>query len=398
MAAISPSSTIIVTADGHVKQRELDKALAAALAETKFADLNEIQDRLVRFDFTEAAWFDLSCLLWLITVFSRLRRQANVIELQLPRRPANEDSIRRAPTNSRAAMRGAENLWSALLRWDFFDVLARCVDDPLNLLPPELHSALLRPSRYSRGERPEEATDSDFAESAPAGYKSGRLLELSLIEIGAGYEASIDKTVADYNSTLVRNNLRYHMRWSETEIDDFTTIAVPHAVGNVSHARGSFAIVASRADDKFLHFCVTDNGIGIPNLLREAMRDQALAGTRDSALIEYFAGAELLDDSLRSLADMPYEDSEFVVASTAAGVGSDTSRRGFGLFYLKQLVLDKGGEFRIRSGKAMVTFDGRKSRRRKPSGEALRVDGLIDSPGTSMRVMLPREVEADERR
>ena len=217
--------------------------------------------------------------------------------------------------------------------------------------------------------------------------RTGRLLELLLVDLSATETGSIDEAVSRYNTDLVRNNLRYHTRWAEREIDDFTTIAVPHAIRNLSHAKGTFALIASRADARYLHFCVADNGIGIPNLLREALRDHVQAGQGDSALIEYFAGKELLEETLRDLLEASPTDSEFVVASTADRVTSDTTREGFGLYYLKELVLAKSGELRIRSGRAMVTFDATRKRRRP---EPERVEPLIESPGTSVRILLPR--------
>jgi hypothetical protein len=208
---------------------------------------------------------------------------------------------------------------------------------------------------------------------------------MSVIDFALNRPGGIAETIGQYNSSVAKHNLRLHCRWSKQEIDDFVKIVVPHAVGNVRHAQPSFAIVTSRADSKYLHFIVTDNGMGIPNLIRRALADRIKSlEDRDSALIEYFAGEELVEKTIRELLD-----SALVVASTAKHVSSEPDpdrRRGLGLFYLKQLTLERGGELRIRSGRAVVTFGDRK---RGKQGDAYCRDGLIDSPGTSVRVVLP---------
>jgi hypothetical protein len=378
---ITQTGALTISARGYVKQIAVDRALMSAIKHAGLEDLPAVRECLVRFDFSQATWFDLSTLLWLVPVLSRLRRQANILELRLPRRALENDGT----VADDPALRSAENLWSALQRWEFFEALSRCVDEPLNLLPPEQHSALLMPSKYSRAYRQDVTGD-----VVPT--RGGTLMEMTIIDADSGTaQGEIDAAVANYNSTLVRNNLRFHCRWDERQIDDFTQIVVPHAIRNVGHADASFALVASRADEKYLHLCVTDNGSGIPHLLRHALHDQSLVGHVDSALIEYFAGQELHEKAILAA----ISDSELVVASTAENVTSDLAHRGMGLFDLKNLVLQREGELRIRSGKAMVTFDGSK---RGGAASTPPIDDLIESPGTSVRVLLPRHGGAATKR
>jgi sensor histidine kinase regulating citrate/malate metabolism len=118
---------------------------------------------------------------------------------------------------------------------------------------------------------------------------------------------------------------------------------------------------------------VSDNGIGIPVALRttfaEGAKSTDLAKMTDADLIKYYTQPEMILDS------------QLIRKSTEKGVSSDKTRAGFGLYYLKDFVLSHGGSLRIRSGAACVMF--------KPNEEEVE-DTLVGSPGTTMRIVLPR--------
>lgn len=342
-------------ASGFLKQKELDRALLGCLAGADVEDLPDLCDRTIEIDLTEASWFDLGALLWTITVMSRLKSQGNTLILQLPNRD-------RSSTD--------ENFWSFLQRWRFFDALAYCVDDPINLLPEQQHVYLNRDSRYQR------ATSIDSHGEATELLTLGRV-EIGILSTGRDTAGAVDRQIAEFNEPQTRSSLRTLCDWSEDEVEDFVQILLPHALRNVTHGRGDYAIVATRLDKKHLHVAVADNGDGIPSILRTALGEHLQdPDAQDSALIQYFAGRELIEDTIRSIVD-----SDLVVASTTERVTSEPGRPGMGLYYLKDRVLAKGGELRIRSGRAEVDFA-------RPTAPKLR-DKLATSPGTTIRMLLP---------
>jgi hypothetical protein len=262
-------------------------------------------------------------------------------------------------------------VWSFLQRWRYFDILRECVDDPLNLLPKDQHEQLLITSKYSRAVGSNE--DGETADLMSPGR-----VEISIVALNTDRSVgseSTDTTIASYSDPLLRASLRKYCRWSHEDIDDFVTGIVPHTVRNLEHSRGSFGLVATRIDSKWLTLAVIDNGIGIPALLREGL----ISGSKsDSDLIQLFADRELIEESIRSI-----RDSDLVVASTERGVTTLTDperRRGLGLFYLKRGILSRGGELRIRSGSAEVTFDG---------ADVQPFNDRLIACGTSIRVLLP---------
>ena len=291
-----------IAAGGYVKQTVFDDALRKGLAGAKLQEIADVFDCQVAIDFRGANWFDLSTLLWTIPVFSRLKRQGNTLEILLPDRSSHST---------------AENLWSFLQRWQYFDILRSCVDDPLNLLPKSQHDQLLRVSKYSRAiGRDEAGGDTELR-------TLGRI-EISIIPLEEERATSLnstDNTIASYSDPLLRGSLRKYCRWDKEQIDNFVTGILPHAVRNLEHSRGTFGLVATRVDEKWLTLAVIDNGVGIPALLRESLETKP---EKDSDLIRYFTDKQLIEDSLRNISD-----SEFVVASTERGVTSlvDPDRR-----------------------------------------------------------------------
>ncbi|HSH58601.1 MAG TPA: hypothetical protein VK988_02960 [Acidimicrobiales bacterium] len=342
---------------GNVKQSTVDGALYKALASSRVSRLADLSDEVVEVDLSAATWLDLGALMWLVPVLSRLRSQGNLLRLVLPRRDENST---------------ADNLWSFLQRWRYFDILRMCVDDPVNLLSREQRPYLDQIGKYQR------ARGVDASGRSTEFHSLGRL-EIGILPASTDLGSALESEISTFNEPLATSTLRIICGWSADEVKDFVSVMVPHALRNVTHGRGSFALVGTRLDNRQLHFVVADNGIGIPSLLRTALAQHVSdPSVRDSALIEYFADRDLVESSIREILD-----SDLVVASTEQAITShpDPERRyGYGLYYLKRRVLARGGEVRIRSGSAVVTFH-RKGVRHE--------DGLVESPGTTLRLLLP---------
>ena len=119
-----------------------------------------------------------------------------------------------------------------------------------------------------------------------------------------------------------------------------------------------------RLDAKNLTLVICDNGIGIPKVLRTAFKQKG----SDAELIKYFTEPDMILDS------------RLIKISVEKGVTSKPEREGWGLYYLKSLVLSQGGELRIRSGGACVDFT---------ESQTVDYDHMINSPGTMMRILAP---------
>lgn len=364
MSPATSAKPVRIPLAGNVKQSTVDTALRRALQTSNAERLSDLSDQLVEVNLSSATWLDLGALMWLVPVLSRLRSQGNLLRLVLPDRDESSTS---------------DNLWSFLQRWRYFDILRSCVDDPVNLLAPEQRGYLDQIGKYQR------AQGVDAAGKPTEFHTLGRL-EIGIIPASKELGSALESEISTFNEPLATSTLRVLCGWSAEEVTDFVSVMVPHALRNASHGRGSFALVGTRLDKRQLHFVVADNGIGIPSLLRTALAQHVSdPSAMDSALIEYFADRDLVESSIREILD-----SDLVVASTESGVTShpDPERRyGYGLYYLKRRVLARGGEVRIRSGSAVVTFD-RKGVRHE--------DGLVESPGTTLRLLLPVQRGAAE--
>ena len=135
-------------------------------------------------------------------------------------------------------------------------------------------------------------------------------------------------------------------------------------LNSVIHGEGTFANVSMNLDAKNLTMAICDNGVGIPQVLRTAFKQRG----SDSELIRYFTEPDMILDS------------RLIEMSTEGGLTSKAERKGMGLYYLKSLVLNEGGELRIRSGNACVDFTRSK---------VIDKDNMINSPGTMIRISAP---------
>ncbi len=348
------ASAVLFRGEYSVKQREFEKSLREQLLQRGFQSFQDVKENCCVFDFSESYWFDLGCLLWLISLLHVLRKQDNELQLIFPE-----------PKDSTA-----KNLWHFLIRWRFFETLTKCVDDPVNLLKPHQLPYTRLLGKYGLAEGKDEHGKDAFLHTL-------KLLEITTIradseEKGAP-EAGLEGFLARYHADVAEKALRQLCGWDEVVATAFRQRILREGIRNsILHAQGSFATIALRVDRSNLTLAIADNGIGIPETLRRAFRESGvrteLVEKSDVDLIKFFTEPEMIVDS------------RFIRLSVEKGITSRPGHAGEGLFYLKSLVLSQGGELRIRSGKACVDFT---------SAKATPYDDMVASPGTVIRIITP---------
>lgn len=344
----------------YFKQRVFDQTLNAVFRKLGISSIKDFRQRSVILDWSSTYYHDLGTLLWSVVLLHEFKKQDCRILLKLPNAEENM----------------GERVWSFLKKWKFFEALNSCVDHPANLLSDAQLPWLGKESRYSTSM----IVDPD---GNVRQLYTGKLLEITNFLLQSESEATPPREenqevlayVDRWKGKVVTVALKNLCGWSEDVADAFVMRVVSEGLFNsVVHAKGSFLLVAMKVDNKNLHLAVADNGKGVPDTLRSAFarssKLQNLVRKTDSELISYYTKADMILDS------------QLIRLSTRRGTSSQAARAGFGLYYLKKVVLDHGGELRIRSGRACVDFSSDK-------GEEP-VDRLVKSPGTMLRILMPR--------
>lgn len=354
----SPSADakpIAFQADYYLKQYNLESRLVETLSAAGYASIEDVRNHFVVFDLSRTYWCDLGTLLWLISLLHKLKRQGNDLQLVFPE-PVSESGA---------------NLWDFLIRWRFFKALSVCVDDPVNLLRPNQAPHINRDIKYhtARG------TDEYGAETT---FHTARLLEITTLSDCASKKLAqlehLEAFLTKYSDKIVITALSSFCGWDRDLTKRFVQEVIGEGLRNsFLHSAGTFANVSMRLDSKNLILAISDNGEGIPNVLRQFLEEREgkddLLSRSDVDLIKYFTEPDLIIDS------------QLIELSVQKGTSSLPMRKGLGLYYLKSAVLSKAGQLRIRSGTACVDFTPEKV---KASDE------MLPSPGTMLRIVTPR--------
>lgn len=338
----------------YLKQFEFEDQLNKGLNGAGFNEITDVQSRLCIFDLSQSFWHDLGTLLWLIALLHKLKKQGNDLQLIFPE-----------PVDSKS-----RKIWDFLIRWRFFETLSLCVDDPINLLESHQLRHIKSKSQYGYSIGKDESGEDTI-------LFSSRILEMSTIL--QGKEEDEENLLEPYMNRLtdkiIITALSRRCGWEKDDTVKFVKGVCGEGLRNsILHAMGSYSIVAMRMDNKYLTLTISDNGNGIPETLREAFSThkikEELIDESDVTLIKYFTEPDMIIDS------------QLIKLSVKKGITSKAEQRqGHGLYYLKSLVLDQGGQLRIRSGKACVDFKNEK--------ESDDHDDMINSPGTMMRILIP---------
>lgn len=347
----------VVCSGSTLKQRELDAQLALELAGHGIDSWRGVSDSRWTFDLTRTEWWDLGALLWLVSLFNHLKRQGNELQLELPE-PSS------AP---------AQKLWSFFIRWRFFKLIEKRVDLPINLLPPHLIPSLALESKYALGHPwvGDTRGDAQFAHT----LRLQEIVSYSSADSTSGQPgAAYDEAAAQHADTTIADALRLNCGWEKGKAVRFIREVFSEAKTNAFlHSGGTYVATAMRTDERHLTMAVSDNGDGIPVVLRRALKEMrlpALESRSDADLITFYTEPQLL------------KDSQLIRAAAKSGVYHASSYPGRGLYYARQWVEEAGGEMRVRSGRACVVF---------ARGKAEPQDGLVDSPGTTVRVVVPKQ-------
>ncbi len=339
----------------YLKQLKLEKTIAKAFQAEHIDGLDKACGRYIIFDLSRSYWHDLGTLLWLIAVLHKLRIQGNDIQLIFPE-----------PTDSKG-----EKLWDFLLRWQFFHALSLCVDQPANLLSRKQLSHLDRVSQYRHAKGTDQFGDETVLHTL-------RILEISTFSAEEKDPEQVEKQQRQFDKLegqVIVGALSQMCGWDNQVTRTFMQRVLREGIRNsLLHAKGSFVNLSMRLDAKNLTLAISDNGAGIPRVLRAAFQESGarkkLLKYSDADLIKYFTEPEMILDS------------KLIRISTEKGVSSESERAGVGLYYLKSHVLKQKGELRIRAGKACVDFTSRKTDAN---------DALLESPGTLLRIQTPLE-------
>lgn len=353
MASIVIAAPITFSANPQLKQFQFEDRLRITLSAEGIRDIADLRERLCIFDLSSTVWSDLGTLLWLISLFQRLRSQRNEVQIVFPE-PIDQTR---------------EKFWDFLIRWRFFETLTACVDDALNLLRPDQVQYLGRTSQYGVAKGPNEF-------GIETALHSTRLLEITPIvdTLRSAKEKPEDAVFAKYTDRILVAALGQLCGWAPDETSRFVQLVIGEGVRNsVLHAQGSFSLIAMRLDPKNLTLAISDNGMGIPDTLRiayqKAKTKSSVANRSDLELLKLFTEPEIVMES------------HIIKGAFREGTTSAEGRKGVGLFYLKNTVLEYKGTLRIRSGRACVDFqDGTEDGR----------DQMLSSPGTTLRITAPR--------
>ena len=351
---------IEVKAGHELKQRLLDESLLEAGLTLKDRPTSKIR---VVFDWSDVIFVDLATIVWALVLFDQLKSQGYELLLRLP----NPEKIGSDPWR----------VWSFLWRWRFFEAL-KCIDHPANILPESQIGWLENgDSKYVVGHIKDQ--DGNILQAS-----TNRLLEITsfLLKPNAFITDQkalciFDPYVELWKKKIIIQALMNWCRWSEEEALKFVIKIVAAVLENAGeHSGGTWVLSAFSVDKKNLLLGFADNGNGIPDALRAFIErnvylKERLGGMSDADLIKYFTQPELIIDS------------ELIRFSTKGVLPTREGRLGRGLYYCKQMILENGGELRIRSGSACVEFT--------PDGKETPSDGLIRSCGTTLRVIIPRK-------
>ena len=347
----------VVCTDNTLKLSNLEAALMAALEAANYKSIEELHGQFILYDLSASYWHQPDATLWLLMLMNKLKIQENDQQLLFPE-----------PTNA-----SAEQLWSYLIRWKFFEALDACVDDPVNLLTLGQVSYRQKTSKYGYSiMREATGTETNLLSD------KSRVFEITVFGTKrpetSEKEDGVWRFLERDGEKLLANALTDICGWPEGQAGDFVHLVAGEAIHNcLLHSRGSFATVMMKMAPKDLFLAVGDNGIGIPAVLRSVYEKAGKSELRtktDSEILDYYTDPQFLLDSF------------MILASVKPGVSSRTDRKGMGLYYLKKHVLEHNGELKIRSGRASVEFT---------STGQLPKDDLLLSPGTVVRVAVPKK-------
>lgn len=338
--------TVSVQTPYEFKQFAVEKELVKRINEAGFSDIKNVENAFLHFDMSGSQWYDLGTLLWFISLLHTLKKQKNEIRIVLP-----EPGV-------------GDRVWDFLIRWRFFDALRECVDDPANLLTSGQIPFITKHSKYVTSKGIDESGQDTI-------FYTNKVLEITTIRFQQGFDKE-PTLLNKYYGKVVIAALSKKCGWDMAVTENFLRLALDETVRNsFQHSNGSFVNVAMLLDSKSLTLGIADNGMGIPDVLRSKFKQSAhykeLLSASDAELIKFFTEPELVVDSR-------------YIKWSVQGTTSKSELKGLGLYYLRNMVKEQGGELRVRSGQGCVDFNSSKTDSH---------DDLVGMTGTMLRIRTP---------
>lgn len=352
-----------ITFARSVSRVELDISMTNLCQAIGVQRLSDIRNENIVLDFSRSHFIDLDAVHWLLNIVRILRQSDNSVQLRLPEVEAAADS----------------NVWSFLIRWRFFDALSKVAGSASELLTDDQAPRIFDEPKYHEARRVD-----------PYGRKlpllTSRLLAIAGIYIDRTLpiEPQLDAFVWPLRDVLLLNALAQTCDIDHETAGSLISFISEEAARNaILHAEGDYTLSSMQIiDDELavilgkepqLLIVISDNGMGIPDVLRHAVASGAVRETDlpedHASLIKLFASKEVSIDSA------------FIAAATLQGTKGTPHSRGLGLHHLVQYAAELNADVVIRSGFAAVQFQG---------GEVVReYNGFSESLGTLITASIP---------
>jgi anti-sigma regulatory factor (Ser/Thr protein kinase) len=325
----------------RVTRLALDDGIENLCRAAHLTQVLEARDTSVLFDLSGCWFIDLDAAHWLLNLIrALLSGENNQVALRLPEVDwANEN-----------------NIWSFLIRWRFFDALSNVAGSAADLLAEDQASHIFDTSRYRESVRVD-------AYGKPLPLLTSRLLAIAgaFVDRTFPLEPQLAAFVSPVREVLLLQALAQSCKINHENAGTLISFIAEEGCTNaILHAEGDYVLTSMQIVDgelprllqcaPHLEIIISDNGMGIPDVLRLAAAEKRISKTTlpedHSELIELFASQEISVDSA------------IIAAATKPGVASNPLSRGLGLHHLITYAADLNGEVTIRSGHAAVQFEG----------------------------------------
>lgn len=346
-----------------VSRVELDVSMTNLCQTIGVQRLADIRSENIVLDFSVSNFIDLDAAHWLLNIVRILRQCDNSVLLRLPEVEAA----------------AASNVWSFLIRWRFFEALSEVAGPATEFLTDDQAPRMFDEPKYHEARRVD-----------PYGRKlpllTNRLLAIAGVFIDRSFpiEPQLDAFIWPLRDVLLLNALAQTCDIPHNDAGSLVSFISEEAARNaIVHAEGNYTLSSMQIIDEELAvvlrkepqllIVISDNGMGIPDVLRRAVRSGAISATDlpddHAKLIELFASKEVSIDSA------------IIAAATLEGTKGTPHSRGLGLHHLVQYAADLHADVVIRSGYASVQFR---------DGEVVRqYNGYSESLGTLITVSIP---------
>ena len=353
----------LVFAD-HVTRLSLDNAIANLCQEANIDRLTAASGISVLFDFSNCWFIDLDATHWMLNLIRALRAgENNRVALRLPVIGKAEES----------------NIGSFLIRWQFFNVLTKVAGPATDFLSEEQAPHIFDDPKYRESIR-------EDAYGRPLPMLTSRLLAIAgaFVDREFPLEPQLDAFVSRVRDVLLLQALAQSCHIEHENAGTLISFIAEEGCTNaILHAEGDYTLTSMQiVDDELarllqckpqLQIVISDNGIGIPDVLRRAAAEGRISAKtlpeNHSELIELFASQTISVDSA------------IIAAATRPGVASNPQNRGLGLHHLITYASDLGADVLIRSGHAAVQFEGAEVTRQYSK--------FTESIGTVITVAIP---------